>query len=228
VRTGRGSIALSVAAMLLMAGCGTDTESTGLPLASSSPTDEPQEPQETSTEESDGGAEPSPDTEPSPSPTFTQPHLPPDDPSVINVPTQLPVEGPDRDVTDEEAAVLADFGSFMASWDAVLFGVPLEETNLAATATGSQYKTLEGYARESEETQRVTVGSSTQIRVLDVEVDGEQAGVDACLTTPDWVVITGGAAVPEDTLTRMSVTLNLDDGTWKAAEANERNVDTCR
>lgn len=208
-------------AVVAVSGCGSDDEPTGLDAlretSSSSPEPTPAPPSVEPTPDPDAGF----DTE------FPQPYLPEDEPSTVELRDSAELEGVD-DLDDEQAAVVADLGEFVADWDAVLFGVPFEDSGVEETATGDQLATLRAYAEESVDLERVIVGAPTTLRILDVTVAGEEATVEACLLTAGWTEVRGGAfhdVIPA--VERSTLGLAQESGRWLAQSSVSGDASEC-
>lgn len=184
------------------------------PAGTTAPTDGPDESAPTSSEPSN-----------EPNPSFTQPFVP-GEPSVIELPDQLPIDIP-ADATDEERAVLEATRRFMASWDAVLFGAGEDESGIHETATGEQLERLIDLGVKVVMQRTVTVGESTVIDLVDVSVDGDTAQVDMCITMRDWVTYTDGEPEELDELERQVVTMVRAGDTWKASDSKPMDASSC-
>lgn len=171
-------------------------------------------------------ASPEPQEQPEPSPTFTQPFLPPGEQSVIDLPTELVIEPPD-DATDDELAVLAAAGRFMASWDAILFGAGDEQSGIFTTSVDPQRTRLINYLVESVSKQRVIVGEPTVIELRSVSVRGDSAEVDICTIMRGWVQYTGGTPEPQPEVERLILTMDLDGDQWLASDTGQADPEPC-
>ncbi len=183
-----GAAVVVVASSMLLAACGSDAEEpAGLDSTTDSSAESPgsAEPTDDADESggADGGGEPDP-SEPSAPETFSQPFL--QDESIVELRDEVPIEVPD-DATDEERAVIEAYGRYEAVWEQVLWGVPIEDTDIEDVAAGERLQGVRDYAQESIERERVTIGPPVSIHLLSVEVDGDSATVDVCLDTRDQV-----------------------------------------
>ncbi|NED99685.1 hypothetical protein [Phytoactinopolyspora halotolerans] len=234
--TRRTAAVLSAVIVVVLAGCGGGgeepvglaTETGDAPTAPSSEGgDEPGstgEPtstaQPTPTGPDDGG------DQPEPGPTFTQPYIPGDEPSVINLPEELDVEPPDQ-VGDDEREVLRAVGRFMASWQAILFGADAELSGIEETATGSIRDSLVSFIAQAEDEQWVFTGEPMQLTARSVSVDGDQAEVGLCLVFPGWVEFRGGSVSPYPSPERYAVELERTGDRWVVSSAQEQDAAPC-
>ncbi|MBB5788255.1 hypothetical protein [Jiangella mangrovi] len=217
-----------VAATAALAGCSaggdapeglSEPATTASASAPAGATDEP-------TPSDDPDTSPAPQDEPRPSPTFTQPFLPPDEQSVIDLPAELVIEPPD-DATDDERAVLVAAGRFMASWDAILFGAGDEQSDIFATSVEPQLGRLLNYLVESVSKQRVIVGEPTVIELRSVSVTAETAEVDICTVMRHWVQYTGGTPEPQPEVERLLLTMTRDGDGWRASDTAQADPEPC-
>ncbi|WP_129667850.1 hypothetical protein [Phytoactinopolyspora endophytica] len=228
---GRAASVLSAVAVLVLTGCGGGGEEpvgleTEAGLATTAPPDEGgDEPtptsEPTSTEPADGGGE-----EVDPEPTFTQPHIPGDDPSVIDLPKELDVEPP-SEVSGEEQEVLQAAGRFMASWQAILFGADEEQSGIRDTATGAILDSLVSFIAQAEEEKWVFTGDPMELTARSVSVDGDQADVELCLAFPGWIEIRGGGVTPYPSPERYALELERAGDGWVTSNTQEQDAAPC-
>lgn len=165
--------------------------------------------------------------DPEPAPSFTQPYIPGDEPRVIDLPDELPVEPPDGEVSDEEREVLEAAGRFMASWQAILFGADAERAGVRDTTTGEQLDRLMQFITDRDEQSWVFTGDPMELTARSLSVDGDSAEVDVCLVLAEWVEFRGGSVNPYGSPERYLVHLQRVDGAWKTADAQEEDADVC-
>ncbi|NED95146.1 hypothetical protein G1H11_07440 [Phytoactinopolyspora alkaliphila] len=227
-KTARVAAAAAMAALVLTACGGGGTEPPGLDgqtdvVTSPPPTDLDEPPasgESTATPppDDDGGSEPEPG--------FTQPYLPGDEPNVIELPDELPVEPPD-DATDDELEVLEGVGRFMASWQAVLFGADAELSKVRDTAVEPQLGRLIEFIGQAEQEEWVFTGEPMLLQARDVSVNGDSAEVDLCLALPGWIEFRGGSVSPYPSPERYIVDMQQRSGTWVASNAREQDAQAC-
>lgn len=219
-------VAAGVAALLGAACDGGSGEPDGLSGTTAS-TESPaaSEPTEEATAEPTGESEPSPtSTAAEPEPTFTQPYVP-GDPSVIALPESFPVET-DGDVGAQEQEVVDALGHAMAAWDGMLFGAGPAEADINTWFAGPMWKSLTDYASESHSLERVSVGSPTRIVLRDVTVNEEEATVDVCLYTEDWVEYVGGEeGEPVDPVSTYQMPAEHNGENWQFTHATTAELD---
>jgi hypothetical protein len=212
----------------VLAACGGGEEPPGLDgqtdvVTSPPPTDVDQpEP----TEEPAATTPPGDDEESEPEPSFTQPYLPGDEPSVITLPDELPIEPPD-DASDDELEVLAGAGRFMASWQAILFGADEDLSNVRNTTSEPQLGRLTSFIEQAEQEEWVFTGDPMRLQALDVSADGASSEVDLCITLPGWVEFRGGSVTPYASPERYLVYMQLQGGTWVAFDTKKQDPEAC-
>lgn len=161
-----------------------------------------------------------------PEPTFTQPYVP-GDPSVIAIPDQFPVET-DLDLDAQEQEVADALGHAMAAWDAMLFGVDAAEAGIETWFGRALLVSLRDYAAESQQIERVNVGTPTRIVLHGVEVQEQGATIAVCLYTEGWVQYIGGEqGEPVDEMTAYRMPVEHDGENWRFTDASTADELDC-
>lgn len=163
-----------------------------------------------------------------PDPSFTQPYLPEDAQSVIELPTDLPVE-PTEGASEQEQEVVAALGRFMASWNALLFGASLEQAGAEETSSGEQLDRFREYVADAEEREWVFVGQPMQLTVRAIAVDEPTATTDVCIDLPQWFEwVNGELQMPQvPSPERYVVTFQSGDGGWIVSDTDEQDPADC-
>ncbi|NDL58553.1 hypothetical protein [Phytoactinopolyspora mesophila] len=224
------ALACATVAALAVTACGADREEPeGLGTETPAATDPAADP----TGEATGNADATPgsdedDVDPTAEPeaSFTQPHLPTEEPSVIELDDELPVQPP-GDVSDDEREVLEAAGRFMATWQAVLFGADAEHSRLYDTTTGVQLDRLTSLIDEMAEDEWVFVGEPMELEALSVSVGGGEAEADLCIGLPGWIEIRGGVGAPFGSVERYLISLWMEDGRWMVTDATSQDTAEC-
>lgn len=160
--------------------------------------------------------------EPTTAETFEQPFLPDDQARTVELRSAIPIE-PFDGATPEQLEVLDDASHAWAAWEQILWGVPFEETRAAATATTDYADHLRGYAQESIDLERVSIGDPMRLAALSVEISGDTAEIQICVDTHKWRdVFAGGSRPPliSDPLWLGTDRYVLVDGEWIRAGVN--------
>ncbi len=218
--------ATAAALMLVIAGCSSDSaEPAGLDGTATTtvgPVPDPTDTPAATTSTPD----PPDDATPEPEASFTQPHLPGDEPSVISLAEELPIEAPEG-VTDDDLQVLEAAGRFMASWQAVLFGADDKQSGIRDVATGVQLDRLIDLIGEMDREEWVFIGTPMQLEALDLGVAADRAEVDLCIRMLDWFEIRQGAAAPASHLERYRLDLRLLDDQWLVEDTAVQDNTAC-
>ncbi|WP_222851415.1 hypothetical protein [Phytoactinopolyspora mesophila] len=223
-------MAMAAVTVLTLAACGSGDEPAGLDATEPStaePTAPAAEPETTDSPEptADPTEDPTSD-DPTPVATFTQPHLPQE--NIVELREVIPITPPDE-VSDEEMEVIEAYGRFEASWEQILWGVPPEDSGIEDAAIDPNLSRIRDYAEESVETERVSTGPPSSIVALSVDVNGDEATLEACIDTRGWFTGTAGSMPNESEPYYLSVpTLRLIDGVWYTADTDiGPDKDTC-
>lgn len=213
-RAHRRAVVTVACAVVIVGGCSSESgEPAGLAAVTSSPESVAEPTAEPTT---------APTSEPSataqePDPSFTQPWVP-GDPSVIALPETLSVEDA-GDLDEDEQAVVDSLGHAMAAWDAMLFGADPDQAGLSSWFGGDLLTSLVRYSLDSVTKQRVTVGSPTRVALHDVTVGGDEASIDVCLYTEDWVeYVAGERGDPVEPVEQYRFQAMLNGEAWKFTE----------